>query len=61
MNTHRPQAQKLESVGTFYVILLVLVAALAVISYVAVTEIIPAVHNFLDTLQTTSVQPHKSK
>jgi hypothetical protein len=57
MNTNRAQAQKLDSVGTFYVILLVVLAAIAVGTYFAVTEIIPAAHNFLDaafTPQSTS-------
>jgi hypothetical protein len=60
MNTNRPQAQKLDSVGTFYVILLVVLAAIAVGTYVALTEIIPAVHNFMDTLAQAPVQPHKT-
>jgi len=61
MNTNRTRAQKLDSVGTFYVMLAVVLAVIAVGTYFTLTEIIPAVQNFMDTLSSTSVQPHKTR
>lgn len=56
MNMHAPQAQKQDRVMTFYVILMFVASIIAFASYITIQEVIPAIHNFTEVLQT----PHKA-
>lgn len=51
MNTNRAQAQKLDSVMTFYVILMVVLSAIAFGTFVMIHDVIPAVQDLVAQVQ----------